>query len=184
MILINLATPDILKRSLWRSCNKRAYQKNKAKKKAASAAWQAANQGRVREYKQRSWERNRSRIKQERRAKREAAYLADPRGMWLLETFRAAQTRAKRRGIRFDDSAPEIDLPDRCPILGIALSWNARRGVHAADSPSLDRIVPERGYVAGNLRVISNRANTLKNNATLEEIRLIMADLERSRGEL
>lgn len=52
---------------------------------------------------------------------------------------------------------------------------------HRPNSPSLDRIVPERGYVAGNLRVISNRANTLKNNATIDEMRLVLADLERIR---
>ena len=37
-------------------------------------------------------------------------------------------------------------------------------------SPSLDRIYPERGYVIGNVVIISNRANTIKNNATSEEI--------------
>ena len=46
------------------------------------------------------------------------------------------------------------------------------------DSPSLDRIVPELGYVKGNIRVISNRANHLKSDATLEEHRKILLDAE------
>ena len=38
-------------------------------------------------------------------------------------------------------------------------------------SPSLDRIIPEKGYVKGNIIVVSLKANTMKNNATIEEIK-------------
>lgn len=38
------------------------------------------------------------------------------------------------------------------------------------DSPTLDRIVPEKGYVLGNIAVISHKANAIKQNATAEEI--------------
>jgi hypothetical protein len=38
--------------------------------------------------------------------------------------------------------------------------------------------VPARGYVAGNLMVISNRANTLKNNAKIEELKMIIEYME------
>lgn len=46
------------------------------------------------------------------------------------------------------------------------------------NAPSLDRIDSDKGYTRDNTRVISNRANTLKNNMTLEECRLILKDLE------
>ena len=46
-------------------------------------------------------------------------------------------------------------------------------------SPSLDRIIPSLGYVKGNIRVISFRANTLKNNATLSELELILEDAKK-----
>ncbi|WP_145960516.1 hypothetical protein [Novosphingobium meiothermophilum] len=42
-----------------------------------------------------------------------------------------------------------------------------------ANSPSLDRIEPELGYVPGNTIVISNRANRLKSDATIDELRAI-----------
>lgn len=42
-----------------------------------------------------------------------------------------------------------------------------------ANSPSLDRIEPDLGYVAGNAIVISNRANRLKSDATIDELRAI-----------
>lgn len=47
------------------------------------------------------------------------------------------------------------------------------------DRPSLDRINPDRGYVPGNVQVISFRANTLKNNATREELAKVLAYMKR-----
>jgi hypothetical protein len=37
-------------------------------------------------------------------------------------------------------------------------------------SPTLDRIDNAKGYVKGNVCVISKKANTMKNNATPEEV--------------
>lgn len=51
------------------------------------------------------------------------------------------------------------------------------------NAPSLDRIDSDKGYTRDNTRVISNRANTLKNNMTLEECRLILKDLENCQTE-
>lgn len=53
--------------------------------------------------------------------------------------------RAKKRGIVFDLEVSDIVIPKLCPILGIELSFGNGR-VHDA-SPSLDRIVPSKGYV-------------------------------------
>ena len=38
------------------------------------------------------------------------------------------------------------------------------------DSPSIDRLIPELGYIKGNVNVISLRANIIKNNATKDEL--------------
>ncbi|NBY58578.1 MAG: hypothetical protein EBQ52_00100 [Synechococcaceae bacterium LLD_019] len=43
------------------------------------------------------------------------------------------------------------------------------RGRRQPDSPSLDKFIPEKGYVKGNIQVVSWRANWLKNNGTVEE---------------
>jgi hypothetical protein len=55
-----------------------------------------------------------------------------------------------------------------CPALGIKMQWNNKS--HVGNSPSLDRIKPELGYVKGNLAWISERANTMKHNANSEEL--------------
>ena len=91
-----------------------------------------------------------------------------------------SKSRAKKYGIPFNIDISDIIIPHTCPVLGISLvsvRENGKRGYHP-DSPSLDRIKPQLGYVKGNVRIISARANLLKSNASLDEMRLILADLE------
>lgn len=51
------------------------------------------------------------------------------------------------------------------------------------DSYSLDRIDSSRGYVKGNIWVISLRANRIKNDSTVEELRLIADKVEQKLKE-
>ena len=84
---------------------------------------------------------------------------------------------AKRRGIPFDLEQSDFEIPDKCPIFGMPLE----RGIgsrHDA-SPSIDRIVPQLGYVRGNVVVISWRANRLKQDATIDEMKSIVAFYEK-----
>jgi hypothetical protein len=80
----------------------------------------------------------------------------------------AAKSRAKRAGLRFSLTADDIKIPKRCPVLGVKFRFSI--GCAHPSSPSLDRIIPELGYVVGNVEVISYRANVIKNNATAEEL--------------
>jgi hypothetical protein len=94
-----------------------------------------------------------------------------------------AKKRAAEQGLPFDINDTDIEIPELCPVLGIRLECDVgRRLSHNRTSPSLDRLRPERGYVKGNVRVISNRANHLKNNGSLEEFKAIVAYLERELG--
>jgi hypothetical protein len=81
---------------------------------------------------------------------------------------------AKSRGIEFSITKTDLhdlSFPMTCPVLGIRLDWN--RGTAGDDSYSIDRINNAIGYVPGNLVVISNRANSLKRDATLKELQLL-----------
>lgn len=87
-----------------------------------------------------------------------------------------AKCRAKRKGLEFSITEEDIDIPMICPVLGIPLKKNKTSGFHN-NSPSLDRIDNNRGYVPGNVRVISNRANMLKCDATIEELEKVLEDM-------
>lgn len=88
------------------------------------------------------------------------------------------KSRCKADGIPFDLTIEDIVIPEFCPVLNIPLATAPGHGRNPIASPSLDRIRPDGGYVKGNVRVISNRANLLKSNATVEELKLVVKDLE------
>ncbi len=101
-----------------------------------------------------------------RRLSNRAAYL------WLN-----AKRRAEAKGLDFDIEISDIIIPEICPVLGIPMIGSS--GEYAREdynpkqlsSPSIDRIDSSKGYIKGNIAIISNRANALKSNASLEEIK-------------
>lgn len=80
----------------------------------------------------------------------------------------AAKRRAKSQGVPFNLEPDDIVFPEICPVLGIPILFSD--GGRTDNTPSIDRIVPKDGYVKGNIRMISWRANRLKNDASLEEL--------------
>lgn len=98
----------------------------------------------------------------------------------LRRMIYTSRARAAATGLPHTIDVADLSVPTTCPVLGITIAWSQQYAT--PNSPSIDRIRPELGYVPGNIRVISNRANTLKNNATVAEMRAILADLERIEG--
>ena len=99
------------------------------------------------------------------------------------EMLYSARKRAKAKGLPFSIEEIDIVIPSHCPVLGIPLVRHVGEGKGGKpDSPSLDRIVPERGYVRGNVRVISQRANTIKQDATLAEIEAVASYMRREQS--
>lgn len=90
---------------------------------------------------------------------------------------RAAKARAKKKGIPFNITIEDFILPETCPLLEIPLTVGY--GNSQENSYSLDKIIPELGYVKGNVWVISNKANMIKNNASLSELQLLVKNLEK-----
>jgi hypothetical protein len=104
--------------------------------------------------------------------------------LWCMHN--SAKSRAKRKKIPFDLNFADIVVPEFCPLLGIRLEHHTGRGRIGGEdnSPSLDRIFPEKGYTKDNTWVISNRANTIKNNASLEELKKLVVNLETKVNEV
>ena len=87
--------------------------------------------------------------------------------------FKGAAHRAKEDQLPFDLDVTDIVIPNVCPLLKIPLLKTNTEGGPFMNSPSLDKIIPKLGYVKGNIQVVSFKANTMKSNATLEEIELL-----------
>ena len=80
------------------------------------------------------------------------------------ELYRAAKRRAKNKLLEFSITLEDIVVTESCPILQIPLIVGQDK-IHDS-SPSLDRIDNSKGYISGNVQVISNLANRMKNSAS------------------
>ena len=130
-------------------------------------------------------DRNRRRIEAHQKAKRERYSSADavPRQFGMADQTKAkrmvAEARKRSRlrkmncSISYHDLLP---LPEICPVFGTPLKIGSDK---PTEWMSLDRIDPSLGYVPGNVQIISYRANTLKNDATIEELELVLAHMKR-----
>jgi hypothetical protein len=92
--------------------------------------------------------------------------------------LRAIKSRAKARGLEFDLREEDIIVPEFCPVLGIRLEYGLGHGrgvdLDLRDrAPSVDRVDNTRGYTRDNVVVISYRANRLKSDAKISELRAI-----------
>lgn len=98
---------------------------------------------------------------------------ADPRKQLLVYTRR----RSLARGLDFTITEDDVVIPAVCPILGIELRSTFGSGGKPggdAGSPSIDRIDNQRGYVPGNIVIVSWRANRIKSDATLAELKALV----------
>ncbi len=96
--------------------------------------------------------------------------LRNPEGKLLI----SARQRAKKAGVPFNLEVCDVLIPEVCPILGIPLKVNHKANQPGPGSPSIDRLVPNRGYVKGNIAVISHRANTIKSSASVVEVEAVL----------
>lgn len=86
--------------------------------------------------------------------------------------FAWAKHRAKVDNLPFSISLSDIVIPEFCPVLGVRLKIG--HGKCHSTSPTLDRFVPESGYVVGNISVISLKANNIKSNGTISELESVL----------
>src|SRR5208337_250712 len=81
-----------------------------------------------------------------------------------------AQTRAKQSNLPFSIKLPDLfevwPKDNCCPIFKTPFRQAKAYLGALPESPSLDRILPQFGYVKGNIAVISARANRIKSSET------------------
>lgn len=92
---------------------------------------------------------------------------------WYREDYRRSMLHRTRKkclatGIPFNlESIEDIPYVTHCPVLGVELFVGEKQHDY---SPSLDRVVPELGYIKGNIIVVSDLVNRIKTNATPDQI--------------
>lgn len=86
----------------------------------------------------------------------------------LQDMISRAKYRAEEKSIPFSITKEDLVYTEICPLLEIPLNWKG--GPRDNDTPSLDRIIPQLGYIPGNVRIISNLANMMKNSANFSQL--------------
>ena len=89
------------------------------------------------------------------------------------QLYRSAKKRALQKGLEFNIELRDIHIPKKCPILKVPLICSTRY------SPSIDRIYPDKGYVKGNIAIISTLANSMKANATPQELLIFAKNIKK-----
>ena len=85
--------------------------------------------------------------------------------------FARAKWRAKKKGIPFDLKLGDIKIPKVCPVFKKPFVYGIGKVNYS--SMSLDRIENTKGYTKDNIIVVSFKANTMKSNATVKELRIL-----------
>jgi hypothetical protein len=125
-------------------------------------------------HKEKRLESSRRRRQEEGGRAREAAWQRENRrSRPLVRMVQEAKVRAAKKGLPFDLTADDLSIPETCPVLGIPIGM--AYGSRSENSLSIDRIECAKGYVRGNVMVISWRANRLKSDATVDELQKIAA---------
>ena len=91
--------------------------------------------------------------------------------------YTSAKLRAQKKGIPFNIEEDDIIIPEICPILEVPLILGHKGNYEY--TPSLDRIDNSKGYVKGNIMVISKKANSMKNSASIEELKMFVKNVLR-----
>jgi len=103
----------------------------------------------------------------------------------INQSFNNAKTRATRNNLKFFINKEYLKyiypIDNKCPLFNTELKKNNNR--FCMNSASLDRIIPKKGYVEGNIMFISFKANIIKNNLTLEELKLLLKNWEIKKKE-
>lgn len=101
----------------------------------------------------------------------------DYKKKWFSHQVRLKKSESKRKGIPFDLTSDYLESiwVDSCPVFG---SQFERFNKKSDMCPALDRLDPSLGYVKGNVTYISSRANRIKYNATVEELKQVIKFME------
>lgn len=88
----------------------------------------------------------------------------------ISNNLKGARHRASIQQVPFSIKLEDFTYETECPVYGIPYTYLGPRD----SSPSLDRLVPEKGYVKGNVKIISMKANADKSNMSIEHLEKLL----------
>lgn len=91
---------------------------------------------------------------------------------------------AKKLGVKFSISPDDIVTPEFCPVFNIPLV--IAKGVKGSNdnSPTVIRIASSKGFIPGNVLVVSRKAARIKSQSTYKELKVFLQWLEEERKGL
>lgn len=93
--------------------------------------------------------------------------------------IRNSKFAAKRRNIQFDLTFQDFQLPEYCPLLNVKLTFGSESDGNHPTHASLDRIDNTKGYIKGNVIVLSRMANAMKNSADFIQLETFSSNISK-----
>lgn len=94
----------------------------------------------------------------------------------LRKLLNASRARAKKKNLYHDLQFEEVleifPMDMICPVFGCEMEWGV--GSNSPLSPSIDRIDSSQGYTIDNVQIMCWRANRIKADASLNELKLLV----------
>jgi hypothetical protein len=108
---------------------------------------------------------------------------------YIKQTLLSSKARAKNKKVNFNLDIKYLHsiATDKCPVFNVDLKYaSSQKGAGYADThaAALDRVIPELGYVKGNVVFISNWANSIKSDATEVQLYAVADWLHEKRKEV
>lgn len=102
---------------------------------------------------------------------------------WVHRTLWKAKARAKKKNLPFNLTTDYIlsIMSDNCPIFDEPFILHGTK-TGADMTPNIDRIDPVKGYVEGNIAIISSKANRIKSAYQSKDLYKVAQWLEQIEG--
>ena len=112
------------------------------------------------------------------------AYLGTKRGH-LTRFLSKTKERSIAQNLPHDIDLEYLEsiATDECPVFKTPFVWGQGNGAHPY-RPSVDRVIPELGYIKGNVVFISLKANTIKQDVTEKELYAVADWLHEARKKV
>lgn len=146
-----------------KSCTKEWREENKDVLKIKKQVYYENNKELMKEKNKIKYINNKDKFK-----KYQSYYYSSPEN-WAKRMINKTAQRANDAGLDFDIEVDDLIFPRFCPYLNTELTYVLGQG-QLPTNASIDRVDSTKGYVKGNVQIISRLANTMKSNATIDQL--------------